>query len=287
MDKIILAIDIGGATIKTALVKGTEVLQYKNFATSSSLNELLEIIKLTSGQYRKIHNFDGIGIGLPGLIDFANQKALFCPNLPYLNGFSPDLLGENVKIANDADLALCGEVIINQLKKTTAMFTLGTGIGGALFFSGAWPFELPFAGEFGHLKIAPSGPICGCGQRGCLEAFIGSKSLLGEAKARISPQIDSVKEIFSLARDGNPKAAQIVREFSEYLGLGIANVVNITGAEVIILGGQIAKSADVFLSHLPATVGGKISFAKLRSIEIRSAFDPEKNALIGATALFD
>lgn len=285
--KKILSFDVGGTTTKSAIIVGREAIDFRDTPTPVKLGEFLELIKLTVNHYQKSHRFDRIGMGLPGLINYPQQTALVCPNLPYLNNFSPKIFNYDIRIANDADLALAGEMNLNKILSDCALFTLGTGIGGAISFSGIKPFDIAYSGEFGHIKIGLDGPQCSCGQRGCLESYIGSKPLLEEIKAKISPQIENVEELFRLCKDSNPKAIEIVQKFSDYLAIAIANVVNITGIQTIILGGKISKSSDIFMNLLKPRLIDKISFCQYRNLNIHVALDSEKSALFGVTALFD
>jgi glucokinase len=285
--KKILAFDVGGTTTKSAIIVNKEVIDFRDTPTPIKLSEFLELIKLTINHYKKLHQFDHIGMGLPGLINYPQQTALVCPNLPYLNNFSPKIFNYDIRIANDTDLALAGEMNLNKILSDCALFTLGTGVGGAISIFGIKPFNIPYSGEFGHIKISLDGPQCSCGQRSCLESYIGSKPLLKEIRAKISPQIENVEELFRLCKDSNPKAIEIVQKFSDYLAIAIANVVNITGIQTIILGGKISKSSDVFMNLLKPRLIDKISFYQYRDLNIRVALNSEKSALFGVTSLFD
>jgi len=285
----ILAFDVGGTFVKSAVVRDREAFDFKLVKTPLNLDDFIKLIQTTTEEAAQKHQFKKIGLGLPGFINFKQQIALTCPNLPYLDNFSPDILqtDEQIIIANDADLALSGEIIANNLSgKTCALFTLGTGVGGAISFGGLWPFDISYSGEFGHIKIVKDGPPCDCGQRGCLESFIGKKAIITRAKQTISPEINTVLEVFESARNNNPQAVEIVEDFGKNLAIGIANVVNITGVQTFFLSGQIAKSADLFFGFIKPQLAQKVSFYANRDIEVRIAFDPEKNALFGAQALF-
>lgn len=285
--KKILAFDVGGTTIKSAIIVGREAIGFRDTPTPTNLGEFLELIKLTVDHYQKNSQFEKIAMGLPGLINYAEQIALVCPNLPYLNNFSPKIFNHDIRIANDADLALAGEMFLAGISSNYALFTLGTGVGGSISLAGIKPFEIAYSGEFGHIKIGLNGPECACGQTGCLESYIGSKALLDAAKTKISPQIENIEELFRLARDSNPKAIEIVQTFSDYLALAIANIINITGVQTIILSGKISKSSDIFMNMLKPRLIEKIAFAQYRNLDVRVALDSEKSALFGSIALFE
>lgn len=287
MNHKILAFDVGGTTTKSAVIIGREAVGFRDTPTPTAFGEFLELIKLTIDHYQKNSQFDRIAMGLPGLINYAEQIALACPNLPYLNNFSPKIFNYDIKIANDADLALAGEIFLSELSSGCALFTLGTGVGGSVSLAGKKPFEIAYSGEFGHIKVGLNGPKCTCGQTGCLESYIGSKALLSTAKTKISPQIKDIEELFSLARGSNPKAIEIVQNFSDYLALAIANIVNITGVRTVILSGKISKSSDIFMNMLKPRLIEKIAFAQYRNLDVRVALDSEKSALFGSTALFE
>lgn len=225
----------------------------------------------------------GIAVGVPGLVDIENQKVVYCPNLEFkIEKIATDL---PVYMANDADLALLGKMALRDLGKNVALITLGTGVGGAFAIGDKLPIDFKLAGEIGHMKIIAGGRDCACGGKGCLEAYVSGSAILKQAKEEISQDIDSAEQVFDLTRSGGEKAGKIIDEMAKMLGVGIANLVNVLGVEKIILAGQIAKSADLFLDKTLESAKENIFALGVRNFSIEPSQNIDQIALFGGVEL--
>ncbi|MCD6549989.1 ROK family protein, partial [bacterium] len=197
----------------------------------------------------------GVGIGVPGPLDKEREIVLNPPNLKVLGRFPLKKVLERelslrVKIENDANCFVLGEAVLGIGKKYKKVIglTLGSGVGGGIVFKTApdrWQVytgAFGSAGEFGHMTIKFDGVKCSCGSLGCLEEYASEKFF--KRKSKYSP-----KEIENQARKGNKKAIAIYREFGNYLGIGIANLVNILDPDIVVLGGSISKASPFFLKE--------------------------------------
>jgi glucokinase len=304
----VAGVDIGGTKAKVGLVDaGGRVILKKSVSTGMevSASALADICTaaLESIQKKARLKAQAVGIGCAGIVEHEKGLIISSPNLPKLSGKNVGRLfaratGLPVTIENDANVFGFAECTRGAARNTkTAVFiTLGTGVGGAIIHCGSLiRGERGFAGEVGHLPIDPSGPICTCGNRGCLESYIGASGIVERAKEalsashrnstlrgkRLTPKViwDASKQRDSLARD-------IVRSTGYYLGLGLAGIVNILDPGVIVLGGGIGSVRnDVFLASARATMMEHVMSGKKRTVKIARATLGSDAGLIGASLL--
>ncbi|OQA53227.1 MAG: Glucokinase [candidate division WS2 bacterium ADurb.Bin280] len=284
----IAVIDIGGTNIKFAVIGAQDRAEVQQFDTPKQKDELLNSIKgaLEKSLIEKIKN---VVLGIPGLVDYDQNKVIFCPNLKELKDQDlKDLFKEkglNAYFANDADLFLYGATNGNFAINTLAL-TIGTGLGGSFCLGGAAPDQMGLAGEIGHMKIVANGRECGCGQKGCAEAYVSATALIKQAQKEISTDVTKAYEVFDLARQGNEKALFIIEEMAKSLGLVIANMINVCAVEKIIIGGGIAKSSGAFIQTVKDNAIENTYCAQERKIDIFAQEDFEETVARGAKIFF-
>jgi glucokinase len=251
-------------------------------------------------------NVAGVGIGCPGLIDPWKGTVRTSPNLLSLPGFRlRDQLSENMglpaEIQNDANAAVLGEWLFSPASKgvkNMCLLTLGTGVGGGVVCDGHLLVGSDnAAAELGHLKAEYShGALCGCGRRGCVEAYVGSAGILRTAREMIAanPKTSlkdekdlTTKDISQAAAGGDQVARDILRKTGEYLGRGISLLIETFNPEKVVLGGGASAAIDYLRPGIEAAVKEFASFDFTRDrckIE-RSAFPDDIN-VIGAAATY-
>ena len=192
----------------------------------------------------------GAAIGVPGLFDDTGSIELF-PNLPGrwtgvpMAGPLGSALGVPTSIINDARAFTLAESRLGAAAgcDTVAALVLGTGIGGGIVVGGRLHFgRMGRAGELAHQVIAPDGPPCGCGNRGCLEALAASGAITRLAGTT------TVHEAFAAAAEGDARAVAAIAEVADYLGIAIANVVTMLVPERVVIGGGVAAAGEALLS---------------------------------------
>ncbi|MDW7675090.1 MAG: ROK family protein [Bacillota bacterium] len=302
--KLALGIDIGGTTVKLGLIdQDGLVVSSISFSSKLSQQQLWsEILRQSETMLRK-HNIEwdmiiGAGIGIPGLVDTARHFVHSAPNLGWtdyhLQPILADLFPVPYKIENDANLAALGEFWAGagKGKRSLVMITVGTGIGSGFITNGQIYRGEGVATEMGHMVIDPNGPACCCGSWGCLESLAASPALirnmtnlLGENKQGevVKP---TVREIFSMAREGNELAKKAIKITANYLGIGIANIVNIFNPEVILLGGGVSEGGELFLEPMLAEVRRRALGSSLAKTSIIPAALKNKAGIVGGGALF-
>jgi len=275
-------LDIGGSNIKAAVVDSEDkVLFSMDAPTPSSETEFSRSLESIIDRIKKeAADIGALVIGVPGLVDYTHDSVIECPNIKVeIKKPKEDI---PVFFANDADLALYGEIALRGLEdKSVGLLTLGTGVGGAFSVAGLDPDSFPNSGEIGHMKIVANGRECSCSSRGCLEAYTSGSAILSQAKQKISPEIQSVREVFDLAGKDDEKASLIVSEMAQMLGVGIASLINILGLEYIFLAGQVAKSSYIFMPDVIKSVEANVFLGKFRNVKIEQSYDIDRIALVG------
>ncbi|RJQ45130.1 MAG: ROK family protein [Nitrospiraceae bacterium] len=284
--KIAVGIDIGGTNTKNVLVTETgEVLLFVQNPTpcvtggeNAGIDQLLvqhlrnflssETAKTVLSEKAGTTDIAGIGIGVAGLIDRANGKIIKSPNITSADGLPIKELFEKefslpVTVENDANAYAYGEkwVGIGKDINNFAILTLGTGLGGGHIYKGEL-YEAPF--EIGHVIIEPNGRFCPCGSSGCLESYASGRAIVDRAITSIQSGVKSTlidccegnyykitpELVFEKALDGDSLSREIFREVGYYLGLGIANLVNLLRIDAIIIGGGLIGAWELFIEEL-------------------------------------
>lgn len=217
----------------------------------------------------------GLGLDTPGWVDSGNGIVPAAPQLVgwrdvHITRILSDRLSIPVLLENDANAAALGENVFGAGRGTRHMvyITVSTGLGGGIIADGKlYGGARGSAGEIGHTVVDPGGPACLCGNNGCLEAFIsdmgigrraveavarGESSVLAGYKAREGRL--SARMVADAARAGDAASIAIYQNAGRYLGIALANLVNLLSPEVIVFGGGLMASKDLFLPHAERTM---------------------------------
>ena len=259
MIKYAIGIDIGGT--KISLVLGTEkgkILARREIPTLTgsrtktciqNLAAHLKILIRESAIPKK--KILGIGVGCPGAVNSCTGVLPRSPNLPGWQGMPLGKIlkkatGLPVLLANDANAAALGESCFGAGKnsKNFIYITVSTGIGGGIVINGRLYEGSGFvAGEIGHVSMVPDGARCKCGKRGCLEAYASGTAIAGYYREAKKKKVSGAKEVGMAAREGDKFAIESYKRAGYYLGIGLANLLNILNPEKIVIGGGVLKSA--------------------------------------------
>ncbi len=306
-------IDLGGTTIGGVLADAQGVvLGQASVATESHAGPaaVLERIALLVEQLAAAggQKPEAVGIGCPGLVDLPRGVTKFFPNLPTQWRDIPagDILSRRlncpVSLLNDARTATLGELMFGHGRgvQTMAFFTLGTGVGGGVVIDGRLRLgPLGAAGELGHQTILPDGPLCGCGNRGCLETLASGPAMAAEGirlmlagQAPIlhkivdgNPALVTPRTLAKAAAERDRGAGEAIRRAAEYLGIGAANVVTCLHPELIVFGGGVAELGDLLLEPVRRIIRERVGMFSPEDVRVeRSLLGPMAGAL-GAVAL--
>ena len=245
-----------------------------------------------------------IGVATPGIVKgdtVVSAVNLGWKNAPLVKCIS-ETAGIAAYIANDANAAAFAEAVwgSGMGKKSLIAFTLGTGVGGGIVLDGKiWEGTNGFAAELGHLVISPNGETCGCGKRGCLEAYSSATALVRETKRKMAKHADSLmwqvvsgdanrvngKTAFAAMEMGDGYAAEVVDEFIDNLALGVSNVINIFQPDVVCIGGGISREGDTLLLPLRERVLKNTFGTESSRTELVTATFKNDAGIIGAALL--
>lgn len=305
--RAVLGLDIGGTEIKAAVVSSEgKILQAHRAPTPSAIPDFCNTLANLVQQFRTF-DISGIGIGCKGIVDPATTEIVALPgDMHYLEGRRLDkmiqpLLGPGCPIAadNDARVALEGECRWGAARgrKYVLMLTLGTGVGGAVLADGKILRGAGgVAGHAGHLTIDPDGSLCICGNRGCLETVFSARAIENEAFAAVHrgvpTQLRAVKcsppscaEVFQCAREGDEVARSIIERGAVALGSAVAGLLHVLDPEIVILGGQIAESADMLLGIIQTELDWRTSTLLRRRVPVVKFEVADPSGVLGAAAL--
>lgn len=295
-----IGIAIGGASIKIGLVD-----VHKKVITSDTLKmdalcpaeEMIQKIAqkalaLLERQGIAMDQCVGVGIGVPGTVDSKRGIVRYSNNIKWENVELAKEVSQYmpipVRIANDADCAILGEVIAGAGKdcRDAIMLTLGTGVGGGIILDGKIYEGKGIGGsELGHMVIVEDGEPCTCGRRGCMEAYASATALIREGKRAVGKTLTS-EEIFEGAEKGDAVLKEVVDLYIRRLGTGIVNIVNIFRPQLVLLSGGVSAQGENLLKPLREIVA-KSCFGgdKGELPEIEQATLGNEAGMIGAASL--
>lgn len=262
-------------------------------------NDLLESLLAEIGL--SMAHLSAVGIGVPGPIASNAGMVIAPPIMPGWDRFPirdtlENLWRRPVSVNNDAELGALGEWAYGAGRgaRDLAYIKVGTGIGAGLLIDGRiYRGSTGSAGEIGHLTMENNGPLCTCGNRGCLEAFSGGHAIAQHAiraiqhgkRTRLAqiPQSEvTAKDVAAAAQRGDLVAQQVMEEAGEHLGVAIAGLVNIFNPDIIVVGGGVAQIGDLFLEPIRKAVAQRSLPAAADNVRITTAVLGRRSSSLGA-----
>jgi len=302
MDSVVIGLDVGGTNIKLGIVSSSgrviakNVLPTKSFARDK--RKLIEVIISSCQDIIQKHHLHprsilGIGIGLPGLVDFKRGMVRILTNIygwkdVPLKAILEKIFRRPVFVDNDVNLMALGEWKFGAGRGYANIFcvTLGTGVGGAFIVNNElYRGEGFTAGEFGHVPLNEQGPRCGCGGYGCLERYLGNRYLTKKAREIFKINDITLQKVGDLAGRGDRKALDFWQDAAVHLGNGLVNVVNLFNPRRIVIGGGVANNFRFFSKTLKDTVKKRAMKIPAAMVQILPARLGEEAAIIGAQVL--
>ncbi len=257
-----IAVDLGGSKILGALFENGEIIETNKKKTKANLGTKVvteRIFSVIDDLVSKADVVEGIGIIVPGLVE-NSRKIITCTNVPLDNVPFADLVEEKYKckciLGNDVDLAIYGEYMsLDDRPNNVVGIFVGTGIGGGLIFNGNLYTGSGFTAEIGHVVVEENGKKCGCGNKGCFEAYASKTAMLKKInkerkKGRKSILIDKLDKedmikssLLKEAYDKNDELAhELVMTSCRYIGRMVGMLSTILTPDVFIFGGGIIES---------------------------------------------
>lgn len=303
-----IGIDLGGTYIKYGLVDETGNILKKGILPTKTEEKSRDIvIEQICNAIRDVwdEDIEGIGIGTPGVVD--NNGAVFeSPNLPQWHNFNIKETFEKkykktVVVENDANSIAWGEYIFGAGKgtRTIICLTLGTGLGGGVVINGRLLRGAIYsAAELGHMPVDYKGRKCGCGSRGCIEAYVGRDYIVNSAIRKIKKGEKSVlcemvknlseitpKMISEAYQRGDHLAEKVWIEMATALGAFLAGLVNMLNPDRIILAGGIAQAGEILFSTVRKTIEERAMKVLSKSVEVVPARLGNDAGIISGAAL--
>ncbi len=300
MKNYFIGLDFGGTNLKAGLVNQAtgEVTHIDSLPTLSHegpdgvmrrMTDLIQHVQADSGVSKE--SIGGVGIGVPGRIDLDLGMTLFLPNLPGnwprvpLARTIQERAGYPVHLLNDVRSITFGEWKFGAGRGVSSMacFAIGTGIGGGLVVNNELDLGLGgSAGELGHITIDFNGPLCGCGNHGCVEAYAsgpaiaaaGLKAVTQGLTTSMGAMVDydlnkiTPELVCQAAKEGDPLAQTIYREAGFYLGIAIANVLVSIGPSRVVIGGGVAQAGELLLGPIRETLADRVRMVAVDQVEV-------------------
>ncbi len=311
-----IGIDVGGTNVKIALVDGEGKIIYSNsvptfaqmgyeYTVNNIKQAIRDLMKETNTEAKDIQ---GIGFDFPGQVDCKTGVVKNAPNIPgWVNVPIAQMIEEEfnipTRIDNDVRCAALGELKFGAGRgcENFVCITVGTGIGSGLVINGkVVRGAANAAGEIGHIKLQmEDGPLCGCGDSGCLEAFASGPSIVAMAQeylkggksakfrelagdGEITPYI-----VAKAAEAGDPVAKRIFEKMGYYIGMGLTSVINLLNPEKIIIGGGVAECGELLLDPIRRTINDRAMKVQREAVEIVPAELGNSAGVIGASMLVE
>lgn len=313
-----IGIDVGGTNVKIALVDDNGKIIYSNsvptyakmgyeYTVNNIKQAIRDLMKETNTTPTDI---EGIGFDFPGQVDCKTGVVKLAPNIPgWVNVPIAQMIEDEfhipTRIDNDVRCAALGELKFGAGRgcENFICITVGTGIGSGIVINGkVVRGATNAAGELGHIKLQMNGgPICGCGDTGCLEAFASGPAIVAMAQdyikggkstkfremaaaegGEITPYM-----VAKAAEEGDPVAKRIFEIIGEYIGIGLTSVINLLNPERVIIGGGVAESGELLLAPIRKTIKERAMVVAGNAVEIVPAQLGNSAGVIGASMLIE
>ena len=311
-----ICLDVGGTKVLGAIFNEKKEIVYRLKKKSKSegnstqnvekviVSVVEEMIKESGINKKDIH---AISSSAPGVIDQDNGVVLFTPNLPWRNydirASMEKKFGIPFYIGNDVNLGVLGEYKYGAARgyRNVVGFFVCTGMGGGLILNGDLYTGNQFkAAEYGHMILDPEGPLCNCGQRGCLEAFSSKQGMSAYIRQQVSRGRESMmadavsegvfrsKALKKALAAKDPVAMEAVDRACHYLAVATGNMINTISPDLVIYGGGIIEAmGDLFLSKILAEVDRYCMTAIRPTVDIKNASLGDDSVIYGALALIE
>lgn len=319
-EQFIVGVDLGGTNIAAGAMPtdGTREIAMRIGPTRADegsaavverivrmVEDVIEQTRAETGAERS--DFLGVGIGSPGPLDRARGIIIVTPNLGWKNFPLRDEVGSRVNLPasldNDANCATLGEWWCGAAKggRNVIGMTIGTGIGGGLILDGKlYHGSSDAAGEIGHTTIDSTGRRCKCGNYGCLEAYASGPAIAERAREQLQVDGDSIlraivdgdlaritaQTVFEASKRGDPVAIEVVRDTAHFIGVGIANLINVFNPDTVVIAGGVTQAGDQLFDPMRAEVRRRAFKSAVDACRIVPGALPLSAGVVGAIATF-
>jgi glucokinase len=309
--QFVCAVDLGGTHLRVATIDPRGHIRFRLKQRTPVTDDPQKIVSAIVIAARKCdeqseaegHFIGTISVVVPGTVNIAGGRITRIPNVPCLDSFEltaalAEEVGRPVILENDANAAAVGEMWMGAARghRTIVCLTLGTGVGGGIILDGKlWHGANDSAGEIGHTAIEPfSGPACSCGSRGCLEVYASATAIVRMAREGLERHPSSVlnasedltaESVFAAGKNGDALALGVFQRMGDYLGVGLANIINILNPEMIVIGGGVANGWELFQNDMHQRINEYAFHLPAANVKIVPAECGDDAGLLGAAKL--
>jgi glucokinase len=277
-----LGLDLGGTNLKWAVLghdAGTWSMVARDQVPTRIVDDadrvpdvvVAQMAELAARAIESSGPVASIGIGIPGLYDPATGATRFLPNVPGPWAGHPvarpisEATSVPAFLINDARAFGLGELRMGAGRGASSLIglTLGTGVGGVIVVNGdVLQGHDGTAGEIGHQTIDPDGPLCGCGNRGCLEAYARADRVAAACGT------STAEEAVRAAEAGDAHALAGLADAGRYLGIGIATMINAISPDVVVLGGGVAAAGELLFASIRVEIARRATMTPLDFVRL-------------------
>src|SRR5256886_5938193 len=309
--EVVFAADLGGTHLRAATVDENGTIHFRLKQKTPHTAEPGEIVRelvLAVRQCETQSKISGdsiraISVVVPGSVNVEQGVVVKAPNLACLDMFRLTAaltceLKLPAVLENDANAAAVGEMWqgAGHGRRTIVCITLGTGVGGGIILDGKlWRGVNDSAAEIGHMCVDPFGGVgCLCGSRGCLEVYASATAIVRmarEARPRYSDSLLhsgedlTAEDIYQAGIKGDELALEVFRRMGVYLGIGLANLINILNPEMIVIGGGVVNAWELFAKHMHREIGERAFPVPAAEVKVVAAERGDDAGLLGAAYL--
>ncbi len=294
MNKVVLALDLGGTNARFAAVREDGAVLARTRALTPRFGTFGPVLQMIAGGFAEIAKLvpdTTAVISAAAAVPFGSGQGVLTnlPNLPALEGvdLGKELLQKvnmPVEIINDATAATIGEHWLGSSRGIDNVIgvTLGTGVGGGLMIGGK-PYygACGSAGEVGHICVEPDGHLCGCGSRGCVEQYSSGTAIVRMA-VESGVDVKTSLELSDLAKAGDERSAAVFHRMGTYLGIAFAGLVNVLNPDAIVVGGGVSAGWDLFIDAVRNEVSKRAFRDPAEHVNIVRASLGEDAGVLGA-----
>jgi glucokinase len=304
-----IGVDIGGTKVLGGVVdeNGAVVVTARRATPADDVAKTRDVIVEVVRELAEGRDIHAVGIGAAGWIDAARSTVLFAPNLAWRDEPLRDSVsaatGLPVVVENDANVAAWAEFRYGDADDSMVLFTIGTGIGGGIVLGGQIVRGAHgIAAELGHVEAVPNGHPCGCGRRGCIEQYASGNALLRFAQSGAKDDPAKADILLGLsggdasaitglmvteaAQKGDPVAIDAFHQIGTWLGVAMADMVQILDPQVIVIGGGVVEAGDLLVNPARDSFQENLAQrAKSPCADVRAAKMGNLAGIVGAADL--
>jgi predicted NBD/HSP70 family sugar kinase len=297
---LVAGIDFGNHHVRAAVADFTHTVRAEDQHTlpfghqaPASVPEAAAMLRgLVAGIGRELSDVQVLAVGLPGPMESDSGRTTSPAILPGWADFDvksafEHALGVRTVVDNDANLGALAEGLWGVGRGLTdfAYIKVSTGIGSGLVLNGKLYRGISgTAGEIGHTTIEEDGPLCRCGNRGCLEVFAAAPALLELLRRSYGDEI-TVEDVLKLSHEGDIGCRRVITDAGRHIGVALANLCNLLSPQMVIIGGELALAGDVLITAIRESMGRRTVSVPGLAPEVTAGILSERAGVLGALAL--